>query len=169
MIKILGVTFIIVGCSSIGFIMAGNLSQEITAVRNLIANLEYWKNAISYHHTPLPELCMLTHSMDRSVIGEYFGRLGEQLNKLGEIDATQCTVNALSLCPEMPPSCRRLLQALGRSLGKFDMSGQLQEINAVLEVARDTLTTLLSSQDSRIKCYKTLGICTGVAIAILII
>lgn len=169
MIKMLGAVFIIVGCSAVGFIMAGNLSHEITAVRNLIANLEYWKNAIGYHHTTLPELCMLSHTMDKTVIGDYFRKLGEQLDKLGEIDATQCTVNALSLCPEMPHSCRILLQTLGRGLGKFDMDGQLHEIDAVLEDARNTLSTLLSSHDSRLKCYKTLGICTGVAIAILIV
>ena len=169
MIRLLGAIFIAAGCGSIGFITASRLLHEISATRNLISALEYWQSALTYHHTTLPELCRLTSSRDASVVGEFFRILGYQFEEQGMSDASQCIASALTLCTGIPTSSIKLLQELGKGLGEFDINGQLQRLTSVLEEAKRTLTSLSNNLDVRLRSYRTLGICAGIAIAILII
>ena len=62
-----------------------------------------------------------------------------------------------------------ILFELGNQLGCFDLSGQIRE----LEVCRDHCITKLEqlnkNRDSRLRSYRTLGLCAGAAIAILFV
>lgn len=169
MIQIIGAVLVILGCGAIGYIMASNLTLEITTVQNLISILEHWKHSINYHQTALPELCRMTQETESSILGKFFGALHEQLSSLRQFDALQCTELAFSSCPDLPASSKTLLQKLSKCLGKFDINGQIQEIDSVLSEANSILLSLQSNLDSRKKCYRTLGICAGIALAILII
>ena len=169
MMNILGAVLIVLGCSTVGFLMASEYLREISVLRNLISILEYWKNAIDYHHTTLPELCKRAEETDTIVLKDFFKRLQEQFSNTQNADASQCAKAALLLCPNIPKSCEVLLLKLSTGLGMFDATGQIHEIDSILDEAQHTLSELLQVRDQRIKTYKTFGICIGIAIAILII
>lgn len=169
MIRLIGAVFVITGCGSIGFAMAKRLLNEISALRSLIAILEFWKNALSYHHTTLPELCGIACTMDTQSIGDFFRVFGMQLERQGASDASQCIESALSMCPDVPESSRILVGELGRGLGEFDLAGQLYRLDSVLNEANNTLTSLTSNLSVRLRSYRILSVCAGLAIAILII
>ena len=63
----------------------------------------------------------------------------------------------------------RLLKALGRTLGRFDLDGQVQGIEAVRNEILTALEKLVKDQDARLRSYQTLGLCAGAALAILLL
>ena len=60
-------------------------------------------------------------------------------------------------------------QQLGKSLGRFDLNGQLQGIEQVRAHCRRELSSLENGRDQRIRGYQTLGVCAGAALAILFV
>jgi stage III sporulation protein AB len=58
---------------------------------------------------------------------------------------------------------------LGQSLGRFDLEGQLKGIEMTKSETQRILQEYTDNQDSRIRCYQTLSICAGAAVAILFI
>ena len=69
----------------------------------------------------------------------------------------------------MPEAAKRNLLLLGKTLGRFDLTGQLSGIESVIQLCRRDLDGLLSNQDVRLRSYRTLGICAGIALVILFI
>ena len=64
---------------------------------------------------------------------------------------------------------KELLLELGRSLGNFDLNGQLRGIEAVRRQALEALQNSVKDRDQRIRSYQTLGLCAGAALAILLL
>ena len=169
MTRYLGAIMVIFGCGSIGFLIAKRLLYEISSVRSLISTLEYWENALTYHHTTIPELCRIAHTIDSSEIGEFFKILGEQLDAHGSGNASHCIESTLLQCRDIPASTQKLIKQLARGLGEFDLNGQLLIFRSVLHEANIILEALSSNLNVRLRSYRTLGICAGVAISVLII
>ena len=61
------------------------------------------------------------------------------------------------------------LQLLGKTLGRFDLQGQLSGIASVKQLCKRDLDGLQNNQELRLRSYRTLGICAGVALVILFI
>ena len=76
---------------------------------------------------------------------------------------------ALEQTPSIPPLTGKMLRMLGKSLGKFDISGQLSGIALVREACNENMKRLARDRAERLRSYRTLGICAGIAIAILLI
>ena len=56
---------------------------------------------------------------------------------------------------------------LGDSLGRFDLSGQIQGLASVQKRAEFELEQLRRNQDVRLRSYQTLGLCAGAALVVL--
>ena len=69
----------------------------------------------------------------------------------------------------MPKHVQHLILQLARTLGDFDLDGQLLGILAVKNDATQILNRMVADQDQRIKNYRTFGLCSGAAIVILFI
>ena len=76
---------------------------------------------------------------------------------------------AIQRSGEIPSKVRRLLVQLGHTLGRFDLTGQLQGIQAVQKRCEDTLGNIRKHRDEQLRSYQTLGICAGAALAIILI
>jgi hypothetical protein len=61
------------------------------------------------------------------------------------------------------------LQELGTSLGRFDLFGQLEALEAEEKSCKANLETIINGQDVRLRTCRTLGICCGAALVILFI
>jgi uncharacterized membrane protein len=84
-------------------------------------------------------------------------------------DAGCCMEAVLQKADKLPQTVKNELRLLGKSLGRFDLQGQLSGIASVMELCRRDLEGLLCNQDVRLRSYRTLGICAGVALVILFI
>ena len=168
-IKIIGAILLIVGFGGVGFLMANAYKHEIRVLRQFVRTLEFMKNELHFHLTPLPELSRQISATENGCLGHFFFVLAEELDSQVRPDVQSCVKAALSKSREIPTSTSRMIAILGKTLGRFDLRGQLADIEALLGECSQKLNVLVADQDKRIQKYQTLGLCAGVAMAIVLI
>ncbi len=61
------------------------------------------------------------------------------------------------------------MRTLSYSLGKFDLEGQLQGLEAAKADCQRRLQNMEQGKESRLRSYRALGLCGGAALAILLL
>lgn len=129
------------------------------------------RHELQYRLTPLPEIFAALGGSRNREIAEFFSRLAALLSS-----AQTCTVGyacrqALRrtevLC--IPAGVRTALMSLFDTLGKYDLDGNLQALDLALGRLREEARQLQGSAAARCKTYVTLGVCTGLAVAVILI
>lgn len=168
-IKVIGAICVFVGCGAIGFQIAANYIKEEKALRQLISVLDFMSCELQYRLTALPELCKLSSAESKGCVSKLFHFLYEELTAQVSPDVSSCMTAALAQVKGMPPVTLEMLTALGCTLGRFDITGQVRGLESVRIQCRERLEQLLLHKDVRIRSYKTLGLCAGAALVILFI
>lgn len=168
-IKGMGMVFIIAGCSSVGFSIASASRWELRLLQSLIRAITCMENQLQYNLSPLPELCRQAGKDVSGPIREVLLNLSRELDWQIAPDAYSCMHEALSKSRRLPARVHTHLLQLGRSLGRFDLSGQLRELEGIRESCREDIMKLTNNQENRLRSYQTLGICAGTALAILLV
>ena len=167
--RIIGAIMVIAASSAVGFGMAAGHKRETAILQQLIRALEFMACEMEYRLTPLPELCRLTAQQVRGPIATLFLELEKELRMQMSADAYCCMTAALSHTEDLSERMRENLLLLGKNLGRFDLQGQLSGIASVQQLCRRDLEGMQSNQDVRLRSYRTLGICAGIALVILFI
>ena len=80
-----------------------------------------------------------------------------------------CTFSFSKTAPSMPMKAAEQLRQLGTSLGQFDMDGQIMQFRSTVALCQQEVQRMSNEKDSRMRLYRTLGICIGVAVVIFLI
>lgn len=168
-VRIIGAILIVMSCSTVGYYLLMNHKKEERAISELISALDFMECELQYRLTPLPELCRMAAADNRGTVSELLLALAVELDSQISPDASSCMTAALSKFPKIPEITKRLLQKLGGSLGRFDMTGQLRGLENARNLCRKELESLNANREQRLKNYQTLAVCAGVALAILLI
>lgn len=167
--KWIGAVFIICGCGFAGFSMSAAYRREERELHHLLGTLDYIACELQYRATALPELCRQAASERTGCVGRIFDNLAKELDTQAAPDVQSCLAAAAASAGELPGRIRKAVCILGSSLGRFDLQGQLQGIEAVRSYCRTELETMAAGRDSRLRSYQTLGLCAGAALAILLV
>ncbi len=167
--KWIGAVFIIVSCGGFGFRIAAGCARQQRLLRQLLQALQGMEAELQYRLTPLPELCRQTGKETGGPLGRVFGELAGELDRQCAPDAASCMVFALSRAGDLPEALRRLLLRLGQILGRFDLPGQIQGLQAVQADCRQCLASLDRDREERMRSYRTLGLCAGTALVVLLV
>lgn len=168
-LKLIGAVFVITGCGGIGFRIAANHRLEERNLRQLIGALDYMECELQYRLTPLPELCRQASKEFPGLLGKVFEALSVEMEAQVSPDLEICMSVAVTKIPKLLPLVREELLLLGKSVGRFDMEGQLKGLEAVRQDCRRRLDALSYNRDIRLRSYQTLGLCAGAALAILFV
>ena len=101
--------------------------------------------------------------------GEVLKTLAGELENQITPDADSCMYAAISRVEDLPQRAGEALRMLGRSLGRFDLEGQLLGLEQIRSHCRRELERMSADRDQRVRGYQTLGICAGAALAILFV
>lgn len=167
--KWLGAILVLLGCGSFGFSMAVSFRKEEKILKQLIYVLENMESELQYRLTPLPELCRQAGADSSGTLQMVFLNLYRELSCQMEPDVSSCMSSALRKSGELPKQVRKHLYYLGKSLGRFDLTGQIRGIKAIENACRDDLKQLNANKDVRLRSYQTLSLCAGAALVILFI
>ena len=167
--KWIGAALVIAGCGGFGYRIASAHIREEKTLRQLVGILDYMECELQYRLTPLPTLCRQAAAEGKGVLSSFFLSLAIELEDQVSPDVERCMIAALSKVKEIPSLAREALEMLGRSLGRFDIEGQLKGLEAVRQECRRNLEDLNQNRDVRLRNYQTLGLCAGAAIVILFI
>ena len=168
-IKVIGITFVVISCAAIGFLSASSYRKQIAMLRNFITVLEFMECELQFRMTPLPDLCRQAAAIAKSSVKEVLLALTYELESQISPDVEQCMYASLSKTKDVPREVGDMFSLLGTTLGRFDMDGQLKGLVSVRTESMRVLDALQMNQNERVRSYRTLGICAGAAIAILLI
>lgn len=166
-VKVIGGICVILGCGSVGFMKAAAHKRTESLLRRLISGLDFMQWELEYRRTPLPQLCSGAAEHCPGMVGKVFAALSEELSSQLAPDAQTCMNAALTKFPELPPSLRASFRQLGQSLGRFDLPGQLQGIEAIRQMTHREVEQLCKNKEARLRCYQALGLCAGAALVVL--
>lgn len=168
-IKLIGAVCVLLGCGSCGFFMALQYNKHVLMLRNLVASLEYMECELQYRNTPLPQLCRQVGERVNGKIREVFLMLADELDAQVSPNVKMCMYSVLDRLEIHSGNIYAILEALGRSLGAFDLPGQLRALENTKFQCREMLGKMLDGKEGRVRSYQTLGICAGAALVILFI
>ena len=168
-IKIIGAILVIAGCGGFGFKLASNHIREERSLRRFTSVLDYMECELRYRMTPLPILCHQAAEESSGAVFRVLNDLSRELEEQLSPNVEQCMHAVLSRTGDIPVLTKQAFELLGRSLGRFDIDGQLKELDMVRQECRRNLETLAQNRDVRLRSYQTLGLCAGAALAILFI
>ena len=168
-IRLIGAILIFVGCGGFGFSMAVHYRKQERYLQQLVQVLDYFSCELQYRLTPLPEICRSASTIVDGIIGRVFLDLAARLESQAAPDASGCMDLVLAENKELPRKVAEILSNLGKSLGHFDLNGQLTQIKGIRTDCQILLDAFRASSDIRIRNFQTLGLCAGAALAILLI
>lgn len=167
-IKLLGAIMVLLGCGGYGMLLAMNHRREVAALHKLVAGVDVMIWELEYRLTPLPELCRLGAERATGAVGTCLTALADALDDQISPDVGACVTHALKKVPAVPKYAASQLQALGQTLGRFDLPGQVTALNQCKQACLSQLEVLEHHQPQRLRSYKTVGFCAGAALAILL-
>lgn len=167
--KWIGALLIIGGCGFFGFYTSAMHNMEERSLRKLIAMLDYISCELQYKLTPLPDLCRQAGKETSGNLRRVFLYFADELDSQIFPDVKSCMHAALSQCPNLPDLTKKCLVQLSTGMGRFDLSGQIQILDAVRTTCRNHLSRLEAGKDVRLRTYQTLGLCAGAALVILFV
>ena len=165
--KIIGSLLIVSGCGGFGFAVAFQYRRQEKMLMGLIHALELMSTELRYRLTPLPSLCRMTGTSVGGAVGRLFLDLAKELERRASPDALSCMRAVLGRSKIPPGPARLLLAQLGGSLGTCDMDGQEKGLERIRKLCKAELDEYRLHYRERTRCYKTLGMCAGIAIAII--
>lgn len=167
--KWFGASLIILGCGSFGFSLAAGKRKEEQILKQLLLVLNYLECELQYHLTPLPQLCCQVSGKTVGTVKEVFLKLAEELESHSFSDVAGCMESALFFNVDIPFFIREILYELGRTLGSFDLPGQIQSLHRIQETCEWELSRFRKNREERLRSYQTLGVCAGAALVIIFI
>lgn len=165
----IGAVLVFVCCGYFGFSMAMSHRKEEGTLRQLIAAIDYMECELQYRLTPLPLLLEQAAKQSGGTVRAVFTALSTELEEQISPEVSSCMEAVLSKQRDIPECSRDAFRVLGQGLGRFDLQGQLKELDSARLFCSEHLSALLSNRDVRLRSYQTLGLCAGAAIAILLL
>ncbi len=168
-LKWIGAAVVLLACGSVGVGIRHSHCKELQTLKMLIAALDYMECELQFRMPSLPELCRLTANECDGVLHRFFTDLSMELENQISPDVKHCVRTVLTKATELPASTAEALELMGKSIGRFDLQGQLKGLEFIRAECRVRLNKLMVGGDTRLRSYQTLGLCAGAAIVILLV
>lgn len=168
-IRIIGAILIIIGCGSFGILLASNHRYQAKTLRQFTMILDFMECELQYRQTPLPELCQMSALGTDGLNRKIFSALSSELENQISPDVEKCVSAVIQSMDSIPEKIKKCFLLFGQSLGRFDLDGQIKGIEMTKSEVNRILQEHTENQTNRIRCYQTLSICGGAAVAILFI
>lgn len=168
-LKWIGAFLIMSGCGLIGFSISAAYRREERELHQMIGVMEYMTCELQYKMTPLPDLCRQAGRERSGIVGRLLMNLSNELESQVSPDVQSCLAVAAATAGPLPNRIQEAVCILGASLGRFDLEGQLQGMEAVRTFCKEQLDRMSANRDVRLRSYQTLGLCAGAALAILFV
>lgn len=169
--KLVGVLFVVISAASVGFRFSYAVRQRCSLLGQLILALRLLKNELSSHGTPVPEAFGFVAAVTKGSAADYFSAAAKQMNQKRWMMPEKALELAADKLKELSADdpVRTVLRDFASCIGRFELESQLNGIENV--AARLEELRRLSEQEKTLRCrtYRALGLCTGLALAILLV
>lgn len=158
---------IVVASSIIGILFSKKYSKREKELKDMKSALNMFATKIKFTYEPIPNLFLEISNKIGGNIGKIFERASIRMR---EENAGEAWDNSFLDVPNnLLEEDITILKNLGRLLGQTDLEGQISEIEVVNEFLTSQLENAKSEKLKNEKMYRTLGIISGLTIAIILI
>lgn len=152
-----------------GFSMVVSHKREERILRQILSSIHYMGCELQFRLTPLPQLLRQAAAENNGTTNIVLDVLARELESQISPNVSCCMDAVLGMQRNVPRRAGEVFRSLGRGLGRFELQGQLRELECVRAECERYLAELESNRDVRFRSYQTLGLCAGAALAILLL
>jgi len=166
-VKILGISFIALSSAAVGFQMSAMLRKRCALMRELDNLLQLLEQEIVTCGTPLPHAFALLSASTDGIWENVFSGIAKEMDKnrwATPHEAAQIVLNQVH-----DRDISEIMLPMMKKMGKYNIEAQTQGIESARRQLRMILQELEQERKMKSKTFQTLGICTGLAVAILLI
>lgn len=166
-LKLIMAIAIVCVCTALGIIKSKKYESREYILREAIMLFKGIKNEINYTLTPIPNAIESVRQGMKTVLRDVMGAVSFEL--LQHNVSGQAITNEIASLDELTPYDRQVITNGIISLGKTDVDGQMGVINMTCVTLENQLHDSIESKKKNSKLYKTVGLATGLMIAIIFI
>ena len=168
MIRLIGAAMIVLGAGSFGIAKTMQFYRQQRQLRSFLNMLEILKCELNYTLFPLPKLCRITAERSDRLCADFLNEYASQLER-GTSRSVAAREALAKSRGNLPLDAEMAILELFSTLGRYDLDGE----ESLLRLTQHRLKTALERGETEkrpmAKGYALLGVCTGVAIAILLV
>lgn len=171
-LKIAGSVLVVAAGAGIGFSLAGRCSERPRQLRQAVSCLSALASYIGYASLPLGEALVRAAGGVAGPAGDFFRRTAAVLAERGWQTPAQAMEEALAaagptLAWQRPE--REIMLLLGANLGATNREEQQKYLALVTDQLRRLEQEATRLRDQNARMYRYLGVCGGLAVAILLV
>ena len=166
-IKVLIALAIVAVCTALGIIKSKRYESREHIIREAIMLFEGVKNEISYALTPIPNAIESVRHNMITPLKETMGAVSYELLQYNA--SNEKITNEIAKLKELTAYDIQTISNGIISLGKTDVDGQMGVINMTNVTLQSQLEDSIEAKKKNSKLYKTVGLATGLMIAIVFI
>lgn len=168
-IRFIGALILCIGSSCLGFSAAGTVRRRVKTLQSLKLSLEMMRCEVSYTLTPIGKICDILCKSTEGDVRTLYHRLAAVFSAPYPAKDDWAGELVHSTLRGIPEETAEALTELLSSFGRFGVNEQLRLIDLTAEKVSAALAQTETEKKQRCRCYQTLGICTGLAIMILVL
>ncbi len=165
--KIFLLTLIIVASSYIGILFSKKYANREKEIKQMKTGLNMFATKIKYTYEPIPSLFMEISNKIGGNIGNMFSLAATRMKEDTAGEAWEKALDEVD--NNLTKEDITILKNLSKLLGETDIEGQISQIEVVNEFLTSQLKNANEERRKNEKMYRTLGIVTGLTIAIILI
>ncbi len=165
--KWIGALLIVAGCGGTGLALAAAYHREERMLEQLLEAVSWMQCELRCRTGELSYLFRRLEARSQGMLAALFAHVHQELSMRVAPDAQCCMDSALQRTT-LPPLIRQAAYELGTSLGEFDLQGQLMQMDRFRTHWSRILDEHREKRDNRVRSYRTLGLCGGLVLAIVL-
>lgn len=170
--RCLGVIFIVIACSGVGFLVAGNYCKRPQQLRQLQTAFQMLETQICYSATPLPEALLYVAQRCNSSISLLFKRTGECLSSRQGVTAYVAwkqSLDDLYKQTALNHQDQEILLQFGMNLGKSDREEQIKHLQLLQTQLKAEEKNGNEERQKNERLWKYSGVLVGLLLVILLV
>ena len=168
-IKYILIFFILMIFSTIGNLYSKKYVNRVEDLEKMKNMLNVFKAKIKFTGLTIQDIFNQLYEDNQDNIGEIFKVANEYMNDKSAKDAWNTALDDMKNKNDLNPEDINVLKSLGKMLGNTDIEGQVSQIELTENLLNEKIVEAQEAKKKNAKLYKTLGIATGLAIAIILI
>lgn len=167
--RLIGAGILCLGSVYVGFSAAGSVHKTVKDLQQLKLALEMMRCEISYALTPIGTVCEIISRSCTGDVRQFFTLAQENLSSSYSNREQWVSQTVSKTLRRLPKQVQDAITELFVSFGRFGAAEQVRLIDLTAEKVDAAIIEINADRAQRCKCYRTLGICTGLAVAVLVL
>ena len=171
MVKALGIGCILISSAAAGLTVYRNVQTQRQQLALLLRLMEQFQRELSFHLTPIPTLFFETGGGKGEGVEGLFTKIGDYLSQKDGCTLQYAFSNALQNTQKLnlPTGVHTLLLDFSKEFGKLGIEESISGMEKTIYYLKEEQNRLCAFSRDRLKCVVTLLLCTGLALAVILI